>query len=557
MELILSFILALSLSMLMLPALMRHAAEWGLVDIPNARKQHAGPIPRVGGIAIAMGTLLSATMWSFADAAYIGFLAGSVVIVLFGLLDDRYNLDYRIKFGGQIIAAVIVVHFGTLLHSFPFLSGELSYGAILVPVTILVLLSATNAFNLLDGLDGLAAGCGSLSLAAIGALSLAYVHDGSLTLVIAAALGGILGFLRFNTHPAVVYMGDAGSQFLGFSIGTLAVLLVERSNGMLSPAVVLPILGLPIIDTLMVMTIRIRNGRSPFAPDRNHIHHRLLSIGLNHHEAVAAIYLVQATLVASAIVFREQSDLVIISAYIAICLVSVLAYFGFSRLRIRAFEASSTGSTIDAALRSAPQSRTESICAFLTRYVEYSTLFYLIGGALLVKTVTLDMSVIALCGAVVLLTTRLWQRAAVPTVRLASYLAVMYVSYLSCLPTASPWLSSTLFHIWLASVAIAVSAVIFLAPPSQFQLSTQDLLAVIVVVGFIALPIAVADKSLAGAVAVRALVFIYACELLIVLRSSKTESVSLAAIVALFVMAILRAAPEGWGALQTLLDAFD
>ena len=312
----LSFILALCLSTLALPMLIKHAAAWGLLDAPDARKHHVGLVPRVGGLAIAMGTLLSATIWSFGDSAYVGFLLGSLVIVLFGLLDDRNNLDYRLKFAGQIVAALIVVGFGIRLTVVPFIGAEM-ISAVLIPLTVIFLLASTNAFNLLDGLDGLAAGCGILSLAAIGALALTSPEGGSVILIAAAALGGILGFLRYNTHPAIVYMGDAGSQFLGFAIGALAILLIEGSGGQLSPALALPMLGLPVIDTALVMATRIRQGRSPFSPDRNHIHHRLLARGLSHREAVAAIYLAQTMLVASAIILRHQSDLVVLSVYSA------------------------------------------------------------------------------------------------------------------------------------------------------------------------------------------------------------------------------------------------
>src|SRR5690606_24089462 len=125
------------------------------------------------------------------------------------------------------------------------------------PITILILLGATNAFNLLDGLDGLAAGCASLSLLAIAALALITTTEVDLLIVVLALLGGILGFLRYNTHPAIVYMGDAGSQFLGFVIGILAVILVDSSGGELRPALILPLMGLPVIDTGMVMLLRI------------------------------------------------------------------------------------------------------------------------------------------------------------------------------------------------------------------------------------------------------------------------------------------------------------
>ena len=153
-----------------------------------------------------------------------------------------------------------------------------------------MLVGITNAINLSDGLDGLAGGVTFLSLAAIAVLTYIAVDAGFMLLATMSIMGSILGFLRFNTFPARIFMGDGGSQFLGFSAGVLAILLTQSSNTALSPALPLLILGLPILDTLMVMGERIYEGRSPFVADRKHIHHRLLALGFHHYEAVVTIY---------------------------------------------------------------------------------------------------------------------------------------------------------------------------------------------------------------------------------------------------------------------------
>lgn len=534
MSMMLSFLLALSLSMLVLPMLIKHAATWGLLDAPDARKHHVGLVPRVGGLAIAIGTLLSATIWSFADAAYVGFLLGSLVIVLFGLLDDRNDLDYRLKFAGQIAAAIIVASFGIQLTILPFITVDIA-PAVVVVLTVLFLLASTNAFNLLDGLDGLAAGCGILSLAAIGVMSLTSVEGGSVVFIAAAALGGILGFLRYNTHPAIVYMGDAGSQFLGFSIGALAILLIERSGGQHSPALVLPLLGLPVIDTALVMVTRIREGRSPFSPDRNHIHHRLLARGLSHREAVAAIYLAQTMLVVSAIIFRSHSELVIVSVYAAICFTCAV---GYSLLRRRPASTSVQARNFTDQQALARSSWVELIRVWLIRYVAASLIVYLLAGAVMFEAMTIDMGIIALACAALAVMLGIWRRMAMISARLISYLAVISISYLSGTSPDLPWLNSIVFYMWLGSIAVAIALVTASRARKLFNPSPQDLLALLVVLAIVVFPAVMTDQPVIASTAIRALVFLYACEVLIMVRPGRAPLLGLIGAISLVLLAM-------------------
>jgi UDP-GlcNAc:undecaprenyl-phosphate/decaprenyl-phosphate GlcNAc-1-phosphate transferase len=545
MSMMLSFILALSLSTVALPMLIKHAAAWGLLDAPDARKHHIGLVPRVGGLAIAMGTLLSAAVWSFGDSAYVGFLIGSLVIVLFGLLDDRSNLDYRLKFAGQIVAALIVVGFGIRLTALPFAGIDI-IPAILIPLTVIFLLASTNAFNLLDGLDGLAAGCGILSLAAIGVLALTSSEGGSVIFIAAAALGGILGFLRYNTHPAIVYMGDAGSQFLGFAIGALAILLIEGSGGQLSPALALPMLGLPVIDTALVMATRIREGRSPFSPDRNHIHHRLLARGLSHREAVAAIYLAQTMLVVSAIIFRNQSDLVIVSVYAAVCLICGTGYF-LLRRRTTPVALSSPATDIpsDSPTARRKSSRVEFLRVWLVRYIATSLIAYLLAGAVILDSATIDIGIVALASAALAVVLGFWSRMTMISARLTSYLAVISVSYLSALASDLAWLSSVYFYLWLASIALAMALVMASRARNLFNPSPQDLLTVLVVLAIVALPAIITDQSVIASSAVRALVFLYACEILIMVRPRRASVLRFIGATSLVLLAMFHGIPDG------------
>jgi UDP-GlcNAc:undecaprenyl-phosphate GlcNAc-1-phosphate transferase len=197
-----------------------------------------------------------------------------------------------------------------------------------VPLTLLAIVGATNAINLSDGLDGLAGGICLLIFAALGYLS--YLEASPVIGLIALALAGVLfGFLRFNTHPATIFMGDAGSQFLGFSAATLAISLTQ-SRPTLSPVLPLILLGFPILDTLTVMVTRIAQKRSPFSADKNHFHHYLLGLGLQHSESVLIIYILQTLLIGAALLLRYYSDWMLLLCYIMFS-TAVIVFFGHAR----------------------------------------------------------------------------------------------------------------------------------------------------------------------------------------------------------------------------------
>ncbi|MBI3440555.1 MAG: undecaprenyl/decaprenyl-phosphate alpha-N-acetylglucosaminyl 1-phosphate transferase, partial [Proteobacteria bacterium] len=228
-------------------------------------------------------------------------------------------LGHYVKFVGQFLAVIVVVYYGNLYVTYlPFLDAELT-ATIGKPFTVFAMVGVINALNHSDGLDGLAGGMSLLSLSAIAYL--AYLVDEgaarNITILIAlATIGGVIGFLRYNTHPARVFMGDGGSQFLGFTSGFLTVYLMEKVNPALSPALPALILGLPIIDILAVFVQRIYHGMNWFRASKNHIHHRLLQLGFDHYEAVVIIYSVQIVLVACAIMLPYEPDLLIAPLYL-------------------------------------------------------------------------------------------------------------------------------------------------------------------------------------------------------------------------------------------------
>jgi UDP-GlcNAc:undecaprenyl-phosphate GlcNAc-1-phosphate transferase len=323
MRYVMPFILAMVVTMAWMPVLARVAGKWLIVDRPGARKIHSAPIPRVGGMAMAFGVFVAALLTIKLQPQDHAFLAAALVLIAFGVCDDRFDLDYRIKLIGQALAVGIVVLAGDVqVHTITLDDRIILPQWISIPLTVLFLVGITNAINLADGLDGLAGGTTFLCLCAVALLSSVGDQGPSAALALAFA-GAVLGFLRFNTYPASVFMGDAGSQLLGFAIGVLSVRASQAPANEISAAIPILLLALPILDTLSVMVQRIGEHRSPFSPDKNHIHHKLLSLGFDHHEAVMVIYALQAALFVAAYFLRFESDLLIVGVVTTFFLLSI------------------------------------------------------------------------------------------------------------------------------------------------------------------------------------------------------------------------------------------
>ena len=328
MILAISFAMALFICSALIPLLMRFAPRLGLVDQPGERKVHANPIPRAGGVAIVIAFFIPVMVW-YNGTTLLPVLYGSAIIAIFGFLDDRYNLSYKWKFAAQILAVAVFLAGNITISKTPFLglgnvAPWLSY-----PLLAIFLLGVTNAVNLSDGLDGLAAGASLLSLGFIALIAYTITEYG-IALLAVASMGALTGFLRFNTHPASIFMGDTGSQFLGFVTASLAVMVTQSELTPVSPVVAVLIVGLPVLDTLMVMGLRLRAGSSPFEPDKRHMHHQLMAAGLRHYQAVAAIYLLNVVLLSLAYYFRFAMDWVVLAAYLVFCF-AVLFSLGFAR----------------------------------------------------------------------------------------------------------------------------------------------------------------------------------------------------------------------------------
>jgi UDP-GlcNAc:undecaprenyl-phosphate/decaprenyl-phosphate GlcNAc-1-phosphate transferase len=325
-----TLLLSVLITIALVPIFTELAIMFYFVDIPDERKVHNRPIPRIGGIAIVIGAFMPIIIWNYSAGFVAAYLAGAALLALFGAIDDFRGMGPKAKFAGQFFAALIIVLYGGIqIKSLGGLLPDLFAlpDVVSIPFTIFVIIGVTNAINLSDGLDGLAGGICLLIVAGIGYL--AYLDDNAVIGLISLALGGALfGFLRFNTHPASIFMGDCGSQFLGFSVITLSLALTQGHSTPLSPILPLILIGFPVLDTLTVMVTRLARGRSPFAADKNHFHHNLMALGFLHPESVLIIYGLQTLLLLAAVNLRFYSDWLLLTGYL---LFSTLLVFVFSR----------------------------------------------------------------------------------------------------------------------------------------------------------------------------------------------------------------------------------
>jgi len=312
------FLVAMFTAIVLIPPLTYVYKKFNLVDIPTPRKVHTVPVPRVGGIAIVIATVIPVIGWIQFDLPIVGMLAGVGILFVLGIIDDAKNLSYKTKFLVQIASIVLIFATGYIhINSSYFVTNDLLPDILVLVVYFLFILGVTNAINLADGLDGLAGGEALLSFSIIGLLAYE-INNLSIVLIVLAIIGSVFGFLRFNTYPAKIFMGDTGSLFLGFVLGVLSVALTYGSDNAYAKTLPLLLVGLPIFDTIMVMIIRIYHKQSPFNADRNHLHHKLLDHGYKHYQSVLIIYLIQSVYILTAYFMRYDTELNVILAFLVI-----------------------------------------------------------------------------------------------------------------------------------------------------------------------------------------------------------------------------------------------
>jgi len=537
-ELFFSFITSLLICMALIPPLRFLAGRFHIMDQPGERKVHQVPVPRVGGIAFGIGALGSILWWGPKNSTTLSILFGGLVILGFGVWDDRANLGYRMKLLGQLMAALAVIIFGGIrIESIPLLLDNELPLWIGIPVTMLFLVAVSNAVNLTDGLDGLAGGLSFLTLC--GTAYLAFVsHDSTVLLLTVPFLGGLLGFLRYNTYPARIFMGDGGSQLLGFIMGVLAILLTNSSRGPFSPALALLLLGLPFLDTLGVLGQRLAEGRSPFIGDRTHIHHKLLAVGFSHYESVMAIYAIQAGMVGLAYLLRWQSDAFLVPLYLILA-GAVLAFFiatGHGLIPLPTSQSARVRSDKWLTeILSSPWLRDLPI-RFLCGVVP----LFLIVTVFLPAQIPQDVSYIsaALFG-IVLAGLSFAPQLAPYFVRGGLYLGSTFLLYVS----DASWLQAIplfpmAYHMLFGAIAVMVLLCMRFNRHSRFQTTPLDYLMVFLAVIFPFLPEVSTDISMLGLFVAKLIVLFFSFELLLHAFSDRVKLLGLVSLWILFGLGI-------------------
>ncbi|MEG2310980.1 MAG: MraY family glycosyltransferase [Clostridia bacterium] len=341
-----TFILCLILT----PIIIKISKKLNIVDIPkDSRRVHNKPMPRIGGVAIVLSMLTIVALYYFItkdisgislknDSRFFGYIFGALIIFAMGLIDDIFNLRARYKFIFQLVAAIIIYICGIKISGvkIPFIYTDIiNFGWLDFPITLLWIIGVTNAVNLIDGLDGLAAGISAISATALLIIFIATSASLEAIIIAAVLVGATLGFLPFNFNPAKTFMGDVGSNFLGFTLAVISILGFAKGYTML--AIIAPILalGVPIFDTLFAMVRRFLKGQPMLQPDGAHIHHRLLKMGLSQKQAVLLLYTVTSILCIIAVVIISADVWKLMLLILAIVCFIILGLLSMKKNKIK------------------------------------------------------------------------------------------------------------------------------------------------------------------------------------------------------------------------------
>ncbi len=345
------FLIPLILALVLTPFVIRLAKLVGAIDYPNERKVHKYPIPRFGGIAIYMSFIISLYIFSYIDAVNIYItkktvlmlLGSATIVLLLGIWDDIKELKPGKKFIWQCIAATIVYLAGFKISSVTSFSGDLLYLGILdYPITLLWIVGITNAFNLIDGLDGLASGVATI--AGITIFSISIVKDDIVSAILVLAfVGSLVGFMRYNFYNAKIFLGDSGSLLIGFTLAIFSILSKTKSSTAFSVIFPLLVLGLPIMDTMLSMVRRFMSSLKPnksypirklglksiFYPDKKHIHHQLMNFGFSQRKVVIILYIVSVIFGIGAFTITMVNTVIAVPILMGI---AVIIFIGITQL---------------------------------------------------------------------------------------------------------------------------------------------------------------------------------------------------------------------------------
>lgn len=307
------------------------AFKIGAIDVPlDQRRMHKRPIPRIGGLAIFVAFTVSTMIFCEASAQLYSIWIGGGILVVLGVLDDVYRLPAMLKFVVQIGAAFVAVGCGVVIDNISIAGHYILFGNWGIPITVLWIVGLVNAINLIDGLDGLACG-----VSAICSTSLFFVillsGDNHSALIVALLAAACFGFLPFNKNPARIFMGDTGALFLGYALAVIAISGVFKLHTLISFVVPMSVFALPLLDTSIAFIRRIIHGRSPFSPDRGHLHHKLVDMGFTQKNAVRILYAITSLLGLVAVVFTDAifNNARLVKALLVLLLAIVVFLFNY------------------------------------------------------------------------------------------------------------------------------------------------------------------------------------------------------------------------------------
>lgn len=535
-ELIYSFTLALFITIALIPLLIRFSAQLNLMDDPGAeRKVHSEVMPRSGGLGIVLGVFIPLIFLLPLDRSLQTLFLGCFIIIFFGLLDDRHELSYKWKLFGQSLAVVLVMSGGVVIHKIPFMGFDAAPVWFTYPLTYFFLLGIINGVNFSDGLDGLAAGTILLALVLISILALKTGDQPSAIIALTVA-GGILGFLRYNTFPARIFMGDSGSQFLGFITACLAVIVTQSDSSALNPFLPIIILGIPIMDIIQVVCVRIKKNLPLPGPDKEHFHHQLVKLGLRHYEVVAVIYILQLVLMAAAYVmcyYHEASLLVFYLAYFLVVM-GAIYYAHSSGWQLRTPKPDVDG----VERRNKILRKMNWLYHNSAILMELSIVIFFVLATWLVAPVSSSLQSSALIVAaflfVFVLAGRKWPQL---TTRACCYSVSVLLMYLLIQHDGPE-------HVMLAVNAYLIGMVLFLVlvirmtRRTDFSLDTQDLLVLLLVIILPQLPIAGLDESAIGNVTLQLAVLLYSCEFLLGRNQKNHHLLNIVSIICLLMIGL-------------------
>jgi UDP-GlcNAc:undecaprenyl-phosphate/decaprenyl-phosphate GlcNAc-1-phosphate transferase len=335
-----AFVTAALISFVLTPVVRRVALRVDAVDRPGHRRVNVIPIPRGGGVAVATAFIVVVLAFTVANAqlgflptpftvdlpSVVALLLGGGLAAAFGVLDDYFDLRARWQFAGQLVLAGLAIGLGVTIDFLtnPFGSDLIRLeGPFAVGFTVLWIAGMINSINFIDGLDGLSSGVVLIAAVTLGLISLTAVSQPYVAVLCFTLAGSLLGFLRWNFHPASIFVGTSGVMFMGYALAVLSIL------GAAKVAVALLVLAVPIIDAFWIIVRRLAQGRSPFSPDRGHLHHRLLDVGLSHRQTVLLIYGICIGLGALSLLLSGAGQ---VYAFLGVFVLIGLALFVLSRI---------------------------------------------------------------------------------------------------------------------------------------------------------------------------------------------------------------------------------